>query len=130
MDIKDYIKELSNLNSNKYSKNQTISLFIGIMFHLMSDKEIFKKNIDIKIFLKAVLNKEYKDYLFRSRPYLISRVLNDIIKEKKFVDILKTVDRIISYLEFNNELLDFEKKASGNTVEDNILDWFNQINNL
>lgn len=130
MDIKDYKKELSNLNSNKYSKNQTVSLFIGIMFHLMSDKEIFKKNIDIKIFLKAVLNKEYKDYLFRSRPYLISRVLNDIRKEKKFVDILKIADRVVSYLEFNNELLDLEKKVSGKKVEDNILDWFNQINNL
>lgn len=129
MDRKEYIKELSNLNSNKYSKNQTINLFFGLMFYLISDKEIFKKNIDIKIFLDEVLDRQYKEYLFRSRPYLISRVLNDIKKERKFLEILKIVDLVIKYLNTNSDVIEKEKKKNEKKIENNIVDWFNQVKN-
>lgn len=126
-----YIKELSNLSSNKFSKNQTITLFLGILFNFITDKEIFKKNIDIQVFLREVFNKEYKDYLFRSRPYLVSRVLSDVKKEKTYSDLLKLSSEIGEYILKNsgNSINEEKDKKNRKThIEDNIVGWVNQVN--
>ncbi|MGL9771528.1 hypothetical protein [Enterococcus sp. DIV0996a] len=128
-DKKSYINSFSTLNSNKFSKDQSISLFFGTLFMLLSDKDIFKKNSDIKLFLDVVLKKEYKDYLFRSRPYLISRVLNDVRKGMSYSELIILSSTISTFLnkDYNLEKVD-NKKINKGRVEDNIVSWMNQLN--
>lgn len=129
MKSNDYIKEFTNINNNKFTKEQTINIFFGTIYHLLNDKAIFKKNIDLKKFLIEVLEKEYKDYLFRSRPYLTSRVLKNFKDEMTYREIIKLAYRIADYLdekENSNEVSG--NKKSKNSSEENIIGWFNQVN--
>ncbi|CZR09470.1 hypothetical protein [Trichococcus ilyis] len=129
MSIENFVKEFNNLNSNKFSKEQTISIFLGTLFQLITDKKIFKLNIDIQKFLEDVLKKEYKDYLFRSRSYLTSRVLADIKKEKSYRELVNLSTKIADYLNENNELKQsIIKNNSGKKIEDSIVGWVNQVN--
>ncbi|QIW51736.1 hypothetical protein [Pseudolactococcus raffinolactis] len=126
--IKDYRREFLNLNSSKFSKEKSVSIFIGTIFLLLTDKEIFKKNIDIRDFLKVILKKEYKDYLFKSRPYLSARVLNDITKEMSYHEIINTAMNIAEYLEQDIYIKqDTSNKRLKNRPEENIIGWVNQI---
>lgn len=128
-DKSKYIKEFSNLNSNKFSKEQSINIFLGTLFQLLTDKGIFKLNIDIKIFLKKVFQKEYKDYLFKSRPYLTARVLKDIKQDRSYREIINVSFEIARYLE---EDISGDSKTSKsvqkNEVENSILGWLKHVN--
>lgn len=124
-----YIKEFSNLNSNKFSKEQSINIFLGTLFQLLTDKGIFKLNIDIKLFLNKVLQKEYKEYLFRSRPYLCARVLKDIKQDKSYRDIINISLEIAEYLEENISIdNNTSKNISRKRIENNILGWLGHVN--
>ncbi|WP_029343774.1 hypothetical protein [Lactococcus lactis] len=128
-DKENYIKEFLNLNSNKFSKEQSINIFLGALFQLLTDKTVFNKNSDIKIFLNQIFEKEYKDYLFRSRPYLAARVLKDIKKYRSYRDIINLSTEIAKILD-KEILLDSKtsKTKPKNKIENNILGWLDHVN--
>lgn len=128
-DKENYIKEFLNLNSNKFSKEQSINIFLGTLFQLLTDKAVFNKNNDIKIFLNQIFEKEYKDYLFRSRPYLAARVLKDIKQDKSYRDIINLSTEIANILD-KEILLDSKnsKTKPKNKIENNILGWLDHVN--
>lgn len=128
-DKENYIKEFLNLNSNKFSKEQSINIFLGALFQLLTDKAVFNKNSDIKIFLNQIFEKEYKDYLFRSRPYLAARVLKDIKQDKSYRDIINLSTEIAKILD--KEILSDSKTSKTkpkNKIENNILGWLDHVN--
>lgn len=69
------------LDSSKYSMKEKNVLFIGILSTTLLDRDLFKKNIDLKeyvnIYEKLWGIEPYKDYLYDSRPMLMSRIIRD-----------------------------------------------------
>lgn len=62
-------------------KNKSIPKYkiIGIVSELLLSKQIFKRNKDIEKFLKEVFELELKEYLFKSRTLLVSKVIREIM---------------------------------------------------
>lgn len=127
---KTYSKSFSDIKKNKFSTEESKNLFFGLLFHMINDKSIFKLNDDIKDYIILVLEKEYKDYLFRSRPYLAARIMNDLRKESAYGDIIKISNKTIDYLKNKNyESADFEvhKEKTGSNYN-NLSGWLS-LNN-
>lgn len=126
---RDFIKELSVINKNKFTLQQTKSLYLGLLYELISNKEIFIKNKELDGFLKDVFKKEYNEYLFKARPYLASRLLKDISKEYDSLKISTSIKLIILYLEEKNITNIRESKANktSNNIEDDVIGWFNSV---
>lgn len=62
----------------KYSdKEYQESLIPTVLSVIIFTKHFFVANEDLKIFTKEYLGKDYKSYLFNSRPLLYSRVVKD-----------------------------------------------------
>lgn len=127
---RDFIKELSVINKNKFTLQQTKSLYLGILYELISSREVFLKNKDLEYFLQRVFKKNYNDYLFKARPYLASRLLKDISKEYNPTKISASIKLIILYLEErdmkDNNVEDKENRSSNN-LEDDVIGWFNIV---
>ncbi|MCI1696806.1 hypothetical protein [Aneurinibacillus aneurinilyticus] len=128
-DKRDFIKELSVINKNKFTLQQTKSLYLGLLYELISSREIFSKNKDLEGFLKNVFKKEYSDYLFKARPYLASRLLKDISNEYDSLKISASIKLIISYLKDKdlNSNSDSKEKKPLSSMEDDVIGWFNSI---
>lgn len=95
-----YRNELKNKNVPKYK-------VIGIVSELLLSKQVFPRNIDIKVFLKDIFELELKEYLFRSRTLLIARVTREIIaieKENLYKNMLyKFIEQKIEDLKDDNK---------------------------
>lgn len=126
---RNFIKEFSVINKNKFTLQQTKSLYLGLLYELISNKEIFIKNKDLDGFLKDVFKKEYNEYLFKARPYLASRLLKDISKEYDSLRISASIKLIILYLEEKDIKDNRESKVRKNinNIEDDVIGWFNSV---
>ncbi|HFR4184934.1 TPA: hypothetical protein ACHVKG_001705 [Bacillus cereus] len=127
---RDYIKELSTINKNKFTVEQTKSLYLGLLYQLILSKEVFKRNRDLEDFLLSVFKKKYNDYLFNSRPYLASRVLKDISEEYDFLKMSISIKLIILYLQdrgLSENKVETEGKKISNSIEDDTIGWFNSV---
>lgn len=120
----EYIEEFKKLSKSKLSITQTKSLFLGLIFKLVLDKEILDKN-KIYEFTKEIIKKEYKEYLFRGRPYLASRILKDLEMETEYNDLLKITKSIIEYLHRDEDTL---SKDSSKGNKNNVIGWYNSVN--
>ncbi|WP_204254312.1 hypothetical protein [Mammaliicoccus sciuri] len=122
----NYIEDFIKIKSNKYSKEETERMFLGLLFYMLNDREIFKLNLDVKDFIITVFEYDYKEYLYRSRPMLASRLMNDIRKNKTYGDILMLDASITKYLQNNfvikNENSKAKTKSNNNT---NLTGWLN-----
>lgn len=96
---RDFKQELSVINKNKFTLQQTKSLYLGLLYELISSREVFSKNKDLEDFLINVFKKKYNSYLFKARPYLASRLLKDVSKEYDSFRISASIKLIILYLE-------------------------------
>ncbi len=125
---RDFINELSVINKNKFSLQQTKSIYLGILYELILNKEIFPKNRDLTEFLKDVFKKEYNEYLFRSRPYLASRLLKYISEEYNSLKISASIKLIIIYLQEKNiSNNDVKAKKVSNNIDEDVIGWFNSV---
>lgn len=123
-----FIKEFSVINKNKFTLQQTKSLYLGLLYQLISNKTIFKKNKELEGFLKHIFNKEYGDYLFKARPYLASRLLKDISIEYDNLEISASIKAIMEYLNDKNMTEDIKTKPQiNNSMEDEVIGWFNTV---
>lgn len=129
---KDFLKEFSLINKNKYTPEQTKSLYLGLLFELISSKEVFGRNRDLENFILKVYKQQYNDYLFRSRPYLASRLLKDISSEYDFLKMSASIKLIILFLKekgMEGSINDRNKGDRKNTtnIEADTIGWFNSI---
>jgi len=120
----DYIEEFKKMPKFKLSIPQTKSLFLGLIFKLVLDKDILDKK-KIYRFIEETLNKTYKEYVFRGRPYLASRVLKDLEVELDYNDLLKISKKIVDFLSEDMEDSSNNKK---NTNNNNVIGWYNSVN--
>ena len=65
-DLTLFRNELKNSKVPRYK-------MIGIMSELLLDKDVFKKNSDIVIFLQDVLGLKFKDYVIKSRTLIMAK---------------------------------------------------------
>lgn len=106
----NYVNDFIKINGNKYSKEESEKMFLGLLFYMINDRDVFKLNEDIKDFIEMVFEHKYKDYLYRSRPILASRLMNDIRKEKSYGEMLQINKKIVKY--FENSFIELESKAN------------------
>ncbi|WOV85013.1 hypothetical protein PGH26_03535 [Sporosarcina jeotgali] len=126
---KDFIKEFSVINKNKFSLQQTKSLYLGLIYELILDKEVFQKNIELNYFISEVFDIEYSEYLFKARPYLASRLLKDLINKYEDLNISYSVKRISTYLDRMEfvQRKDTDPKNKSNKLEDDVIGWVSSI---
>lgn len=106
------------MRNPNYTIEDKKKYFIGEVTYTILNYEIFKKNSDLKkyisIYEELMELNEYKEYLYRSRTLLISRILKDIkinIKDSQFE---KLVNRHIKFLSTNKNIKNDEKKVNIN----------------
>lgn len=130
---RDFAKEFSVINKNKFSLQQTRSLYLGLLYELLSSKYIFPKNNDLTKFLEKVFKKKYKSYLFKSRPYLASRLLKDVSTDYDAIQISASIKLIIFYLEnleIEHEINVNDKKTIrkvNKNIQDDTLGWYQSV---
>lgn len=76
----------------------------AIFAELIFTKNIYFKNDDLRKLTKDILNLEYKDYLFKSRTLLFSRVIKDKYINSSDEEIFKSlisIQDLIKKQEFN-----------------------------
>lgn len=124
-----FVKEFSVINKNKFTLEQTKSLYLGLLYQLISNKTIFKRNKDLEGFLKDIFNKEYGDYLFKARPYLASRLLKDVSLEYDNLEISASIKAIMNYLNDKNMIDDTKPRNTKNpkSMHDEVIGWFNTV---
>lgn len=118
---KDLILFRNELKNNKVPRYK----MIGIVSELLLNKDIFKKNIDIVIFLKDVLGLKYKNYVIRSRTMIIAKTVRIIhnSEEKEYILYKKNLMRYIGgVIERAKEEGNMKKEKN------NFNGWLNSIN--
>ncbi len=117
--------ELKILKSSKYTVKEKKYILIGVISKVLFDKNIFPKNNDLKEYVSLfenILNKKdpYRDYLYKSRTLLSSRVIKDLffdVNNNFNIDSEYNIDKeyIKNLIEINNKFL--EKKIIYDTKE-------------
>lgn len=133
----NFIKEFSVINKNKFTLQQTKSLYFGLIYQLIMNKTIFTQNIDLASFIKVVFAKEYCVSVYKGRPYLASRLLNDISKEYDSLEVSTSIKAVIHYLETekktevksqsDSKIKGDTKRSSSRNMEDEVVGWFNTV---
>ena len=104
-DTQVIVKRLKVIMRKKLDADQSIIYFAGIVYSILLNRNIFTRNDDLKefvydIFLKPLGMPQYKDYLYKSRTLLGSRLYRYIIENINYTLTIK----------ISNELMTFFKK--------------------
>ncbi|MGG4490829.1 hypothetical protein [Metabacillus idriensis] len=124
--ILNYISEIKLSNSKNFSSQELEdrAVFMGVVAELLLSKELFKRNEELKSFIKEVFKINPLDYLFKSRTLLLSRIIR-IIESSEKDELKKYIDSTYLYLEkpanIDNGLKTVpnktNKKGKGNTID-------------
>lgn len=103
----DRRRELDILNSKKYSFNEKKLLFVGIVSNTIYDKSLFSNNKLLNEYVTLFetslsLDEPYKEYLYKSRTLLASRVVKDILKNENDKDLLSLISSHILFINEKN----------------------------
>lgn len=129
---RDFLKEFNLINKNKYTPEQSKSLYLGLLFELISSKDVFVRNRDLENFILKVYKQQYNDYLFKSRPYLASRLLKDISSEYDFLKMSDSIKLIIIFLKEKGTEGIIDDSNNGDrknttNLEEDAIGWFNSV---
>ncbi len=117
-DLTLFRNELKNSKVPRYK-------MIGIMSELLLDKDVFKKNSDIVIFLQDVLGLKFKDYVIKSRTLIMAktgRIVHNL-DEKEYMLFKKNL------MWFIGNVIDKAREDGNIKKEKNNFDgWLNNIN--
>lgn len=103
-ELYDIKNDLKIIKSNKLSISQSKFLFMGIIYEILFNKELFPKNKDLKDFVNNQLlilfnqNEPYKDYIFKTRTTLASKIQRYIylhLEYSSILDIVNEIDKIL-----------------------------------
>lgn len=120
------IKELAILKSNKLNSSESIIYFSGILYSIILSKSMFKRNKELKEFLYVIFLKpfgmdQYREYLYKSRTLLGSRVSRQILENFSYTDTIKSSNIISKYIKEKYNLKN-NKKISKNSKNNNLAD--------
>lgn len=108
------------LDSN-YTNEDKRKYFLGEIAYTILNKELFTRNSDLKVYIAIFENiqniNEYKDYLYKSRTLLVSRILKDVKNNLSNTQFDKLVKQHYKF---------FDKKHSGS--ESNKKETINKVN--
>ncbi|KEI87528.1 MULTISPECIES: hypothetical protein [Clostridium] len=131
--IEEIKNDIKIVSSNKLSVSQSKMLFIGFVYEIILNKNIFPKNSNLKKFindeLKEYLNRDigFKDYLFASRTLLAARIQKELyysLDYKKMIELAELID--------NKLLISEEKKYNNKNIKNSekaIEEWRNYFKN-
>ncbi|MCC0658304.1 hypothetical protein IC175_17245 [Clostridioides sp. ES-S-0123-01] len=134
--LEDIKNDIKIIKGNKLSISQSKLLFIGIMFEIILNKDLFPKNSILKDFVNCKLlsyikiNEPFKEYLFSTRTLLIARIQKEVYINLNYQDILKLVDFLQEFIvkfDSKEESIKVDKKISKNSSAIN--EWVDFINN-
>lgn len=118
--------EVSFLLSSKYSIAEKKIMFIGSITKIIYDRNIFKNNDDLKRYIKIFQDyfektnykfTGYKEYLFKSRTLLASRISRMVFEDKSSVGTRFLIEQHVNFLNENN--IEIIKKNSKTTNKKN-----------
>lgn len=117
--------------SNNYKPQDVKIILPGIIAEIVFNKEVFKKNIELKEFTK-IFDNEYADYLYKARPLLFARLIKEFMEISEEKELLIYVNKIEKYLNLNIEKPENDKKnktvKGNNSTTKNIESWGKIIN--
>ncbi|CAM3269073.1 hypothetical protein GHI93_04930 [Lactococcus hircilactis] len=125
MDTKNII---NTLKSSKYLMREKRYIFIGVVMETIFSRELFTKNNDlheyIHIFENLMKLTPYRDYLYKSRTMLASRVIKDLLNKEVNADLIrlmidKHIDFIEKYVGYSDKKKS-TKKSESSLLEDMI----------
>lgn len=100
-DKKDYELLTQKLNDTNIDSME----FMGIVSYAIYSKQVFPNNKDTIIFLKAVFDFSFLDYVIKSRSLITARVTRHILtldeKQLKLV-----IDRVKRYIKDNQHIVE------------------------
>lgn len=127
---------IKNTHLENKNKHEILYILTGLLSNIILTKIIFNKNSDIRTFTNDYLQKSYKDYLFKSRPLLYSKMIKDAFKKDVEVDELRhEAEDIIAFISSqlnvhiplkNDSKNKIKKKSTYNS--DTISEWREVIN--
>lgn len=132
--LEEINSDLKLIISNKLSIHQSKLLFMGIIYEIILNKELFPKNSDLKEFInKKILkylnrNEGYKDYVFKTRVGILSKIQKEIYDNLDYDSILEIVNELYSMFPQNPEDK-FKKNNKKNITETAIDEWINFLKN-
>ncbi|EIS9525280.1 TPA: hypothetical protein KNJ64_001991 [Clostridioides difficile] len=123
-ELRDIRNDLKLIMGNKLSISQSKSLFMGIFYEIILNKDLFSKNRELKEFINGHMlpyinrDKKYKDYLFKSRTLFAATILKDIYINVEYNQVIKMVEELYSILpdDIEKESRNHIKKNSSDEV--------------
>lgn len=102
------LKRLKVVTSNKIDADQSIIYFAGTIYSILLNREIFKRNSDLKnfiynIFLKPLNYEQYKDYVYKSRTLLGARLYRYILENVNYTLTLEISNELINFFDKNTQ---------------------------
>lgn len=103
-------------------------MFIGVVMETIFSRELFTKNNELHeymhIFEKLMKLTPYRDYLYKSRTMLASRVIKDLLNKEVNDDLIRVmIDKHIDFIEKYAGYTDKKKstkKSESSLLEDMI----------
>jgi hypothetical protein len=130
-ELVDIVRDLKFVTSNKVNISQSKALFIGLSYEIVSRRDLFPRNIDLRIFTDEMYvpytkkKEPFKEYLFSSRTLLGARIGGIILYDIEYDDLIEMVNRLIDLLSIQTSLS--EKKNNSKINNSDITDWLNVI---
>lgn len=118
--------DLSIIKSNRLSLSQSKLLFMGVLYEILLRTDVFPKNSDLKSFIEDILNGYtknngiFREYIYRSRTLLASRILRDIFDELEYTQIIDITYKIEKIFESSIETKKNTSKVKNN---DSVKEW-------
>lgn len=131
--LNDIKYDLKIIMGNKLSIYQSKLLFMGIMYEIILNKELFPRNSQLDTFINEHLLKylkrksKFKGYLFKSRTILAATIQREIYNNLDYNDIINLVDEIYKILPDDMEFKN--KKTIKNYNECALNEWLNVLRN-
>lgn len=128
--IEDIRSDLKLIKSNKLGSYQGRLLFMGLTYEILQNTDLFPHNTDLKEFIENIYGThflgetDFKEYLYRSRTLLGSRLIKQLLFED-YDKILKIASDLNYYLPNSDISLKKEKTSKNN--ENDITEWMNFI---
>ena len=124
---KEIGKRLKVVTGNKLDADQSVIYFSGIIYSIILNREVFKKNSDLKdfvynIFLKPLHDEQYKDYLYKSRTLLGSRLSRYILENISYTLTVEISNKLIVFFD-NNDKKDKKEKSIENEIANELSKW-------
>ena len=117
------IKRLRIINSNKLDSEQSLIYFAGVIYSILLNRKIYKRNIDLQSFVKDFIltpieEEQFKKYVYLSRTLLGSRVYRLIIENYSYPLVIETSNKLFNYFKVSTK--QYSKKQKSKTGSQNI----------